>query len=32
MRLELLRFPVFVAIDTAGRDLYAEAPAAWREG
>jgi fumarate hydratase subunit beta len=30
MRLELARFPVFVAIDTLGRDLYGEAPVAWR--
>lgn len=30
VRLELDRFPVFVAIDTAGEDLYTDAPAAWR--
>ena len=30
MRMRLERLPVFVAIDTAGHDLYAEAPAAWR--
>lgn len=30
MRLELDKFPVFVAIDTAGHDLYSEAPEDWR--
>jgi fumarate hydratase class I/fumarate hydratase subunit beta len=30
VRLTLKDFPVFVAIDTTGRDLYAEAPAEWR--
>jgi len=29
-RVTLERFPVFVAIDTTGADLYAEAPEAWR--
>ena len=29
-RVTLERFPVFVAIDTRGGDLYAEAPKAWR--
>ena len=29
-RVTLERFPVFVAIDTRGADLYAEAPGAWR--
>jgi fumarate hydratase class I/fumarate hydratase subunit beta len=29
-RITLERFPVFVAIDTTGADLYAEAPGAWR--
>jgi fumarate hydratase class I/fumarate hydratase subunit beta len=29
-RVTLERFPVFVAIDTRGGDLYAEAPEAWR--
>ena len=29
-RVTLDRFPVFVAIDTRGGDLYAEAPEAWR--
>jgi fumarate hydratase class I/fumarate hydratase subunit beta len=29
-RVTLDRFPVFVAIDTRGGDLYAEAPGAWR--
>jgi tartrate dehydratase beta subunit/fumarate hydratase class I family protein len=32
MRLELRRFPAFVAIDARGRDLYAEAPVEWRTG
>lgn len=32
MRLELVGFPAFVAIDAAGRDLYREAPGDWREG
>lgn len=31
MRLALDRFPVFVAIDTRGTDLYATAPREWRE-
>lgn len=31
VRMELDRFPVFVAIDTRGGDLYSEAPAAWRD-
>ncbi|MDO8963752.1 MAG: FumA C-terminus/TtdB family hydratase beta subunit [Coriobacteriia bacterium] len=30
VRLTLDRMPVFVAIDAAGRDLYAEAQTAWR--
>jgi len=30
MRMTLDRFPVFVAIDTLGNDLYREAPNAWR--
>jgi fumarate hydratase subunit beta len=30
VRLTLSDFPAFVAIDTAGVDLYAEAPAEWR--
>jgi fumarate hydratase subunit beta len=30
VRLTLSCFPAFVAIDAEGRDLYAEAPAAWR--
>ncbi len=30
MRLTLERFPVIVAIDTLGADLYASAPAEWR--
>jgi fumarate hydratase subunit beta len=30
VRLTLRDFPVFVAIDTHGRDLYAQAPAEWR--
>ena len=30
VRVTLDRLPVFVAIDTAGRDLYATAPAEWR--
>lgn len=30
VRLTLDRFPVFVAIDARGRDLYAEAPREWR--
>lgn len=29
--LTLERFPVFVAIDASGRDLYAEAPCEWRK-
>ena len=29
-RITFDRFPVFVAIDTRGGDLYAEAPTAWR--
>ena len=29
VRMELDEFPVWVAIDAAGRDLYAEAPAEW---
>jgi len=29
-RMTLDRFPVFVAIDTLGNDLYADAPQAWR--
>lgn len=32
VRMELRDFPVFVAIDTAGHDLYASAPVQWREG
>ena len=31
MRLMLDRFPVFVAIDARGEDLYATAPRVWRE-
>ena len=31
VRLELDRFPAFVAIDTLGHDLYADAPARWSE-
>ncbi len=31
VRMELDGFPAFVAIDTLGTDLYAEAPAEWRE-
>jgi len=31
VRLELEDFPVYVAIDVHGHDLYAEAPANWRE-
>jgi fumarate hydratase subunit beta len=31
MRLTLDRFPVFVAIDARGEDLYATAPRVWRE-
>ena len=31
VKLTLEDFPVFVAIDARGRDLYAEAPATWRE-
>jgi len=31
MRMVLRDFPVWVAIDTAGRDLYADAPREWRE-
>lgn len=31
VRLTLDDFPAFVAIDARGRDLYAEAPAIWRE-
>lgn len=30
VRMTLDRFPVFVAIDTRGRDLYREAPVPWR--
>lgn len=30
VRMELDEFPVFVAIDSRGADLYASAPAAWR--
>jgi tartrate/fumarate subfamily iron-sulfur-dependent hydro-lyase beta chain len=30
VRMELENFPAFVAIDTQGRDLYADAPAQWR--
>ncbi|PKQ36767.1 MAG: fumarate hydratase [Actinobacteria bacterium HGW-Actinobacteria-1] len=30
VRMELVDFPVFVAIDAAGRDLYATAPAEWK--
>jgi tartrate dehydratase beta subunit/fumarate hydratase class I family protein len=30
VRMTLDRFPVFVAIDAEGNDLYADAPAAWR--
>jgi fumarate hydratase class I/fumarate hydratase subunit beta len=30
MRMTLDGFPAFVAIDTCGGDLYADAPAAWR--
>ena len=32
VRMELDDFPVFVALDTRGGDLYAEAPARWSEG
>lgn len=31
VRLELERFPAFVAIDARGGDLYADAPREWRE-
>ncbi len=31
VRMELEEFPVFVAIDSTGADLYAQAPAEWRE-
>lgn len=31
VRLQLEDFPVFVAIDTLGNDLYEAAPGAWRE-
>lgn len=31
VRMRLEDFPAFVAIDTRGGDLYAEAPAAWRD-
>jgi fumarate hydratase class I/fumarate hydratase subunit beta len=31
VRLDLLDFPVFVAIDCQGRDLYEDAPRRWRE-
>lgn len=31
VRFELDAFPAFVAIDSQGSDLYAEAPARWRE-
>jgi tartrate/fumarate subfamily iron-sulfur-dependent hydro-lyase beta chain len=31
VRMELRDFPVFVAIDALGSDLYAQAPPAWRE-
>ncbi len=31
VKLTLREFPVFVAIDAAGHDLYAQAPAQWRE-
>jgi len=31
VRMELDEFPAFVAIDVTGADLYAEAPAEWRE-
>ncbi len=30
VRLEIVEFPAFVAIDASGRDLYAEAPTEWR--
>lgn len=30
VRMELIDFPVFVAIDSQGEDLYASAPAEWR--
>ncbi|TDB38721.1 MAG: TRZ/ATZ family protein [Actinobacteria bacterium] len=30
VRMELIDFPAFVAIDAAGRDLYAMAPAEWK--
>jgi tartrate/fumarate subfamily iron-sulfur-dependent hydro-lyase beta chain len=30
VRMTLVDFPAFVAIDAEGHDLYAEAPAAWR--
>jgi fumarate hydratase subunit beta len=30
VRLDLERFPVFVAIDTLGNDLYSQAAASWR--
>jgi fumarate hydratase subunit beta len=30
VRMTLADFPAFVAIDTQGRDLYAQAPAEWR--
>ena len=32
VRVTLRDFPVFVAIDASGRDLFAEAPAEWRTG
>jgi fumarate hydratase class I/fumarate hydratase subunit beta len=31
VRMTLERFPVFVAIDVEGNDLYAEAPSQWRD-
>jgi tartrate dehydratase beta subunit/fumarate hydratase class I family protein len=30
VRMTLEAFPAYVAIDTAGNDLYADAPADWR--
>ncbi len=32
VRMELVDFPVFVAIDAEGNDLYATAPLEWRNG
>lgn len=32
VQMELIDFPVFVAIDAEGNDLYGAAPAEWRQG